>query len=117
MKDIKVKTVGFRVTEDELNKLEMVANENNETVSEWCRRIALKAANREDNIDLKLINLGDRILLEQLVLLRFLLSTTLGDKELTDDKLKRIIKKANEMKREKAQELIKEFMSEDILEG
>lgn len=116
MKSNKVKTVGFRVTEEELKNLEMVADKTNETVSEWCRRVTLKAAKREDKIELKLLNLGDRLIIEQLVVLRFLLSTTLADKDLTEDKLKRIIKKANEMKRDKTQELIKDFISEDILE-
>lgn len=113
----RTEVISFRVTKSELEKIKNIANLSEKSVSEWCKQVALKVSNRDQNKEVNLINLGDRLIIEQLVLLRFLLSTTLGDKELTEDKLKRIIKKANELKRGKAQELIREFMSEGILEG
>lgn len=112
----RTEVVSFRVTKSELEKIKGMADLGEKTVSEWCKQVAIKIASRDHSKEFNLVNLGDRLIIEQLVLLRFLLSTTLGDKELTDDKLKRIIKRANEMKKEKAQELIREFMSEGILE-
>ncbi len=113
----RTEVISFRVTKSELEKIKVIADLSEETPSEWCKQLAIKVASRDHNREINLLNLGDRLIIEQLVVLRFLLSTTLADKELTEDKLKRIIKKANEMKRGKAQELIREFMSEGILEG
>ena len=112
----RTEVISFRVTKNELEKIKMMASLNEKTISEWCKQIVVKIASKDNNTEFSLVNLGDKIIIEQLVLLRFILSTTLGDKDLTDDKLKRIIKKANDMKSEKAKQLIREFMSEGIIE-
>ncbi|MBI1829360.1 MAG: hypothetical protein HYR87_07805 [Thaumarchaeota archaeon] len=110
----KSKVISFRVTESELEKIKKVADLTEKTIAEWCKSMVLKATDKDYSAGLGLINLGDRMLVEEFTALRIVLLNTLTDEKLTEEKLKRIVKKAEEMKKEKAQDLIKEFMLEDI---
>ena len=115
MEKNRTEVISFRVTKSELEKIKMMADLSEKTISEWCKQIIVKIANRDKDVGLGLVNVGEKILLEQFVLLRILLTNSLVDRELTEDKLKRLIKKADEVKGEKAEQLIKEFMSEGII--
>lgn len=110
----KTKVISFRVTESELEKIKKTADLTEQNISEWCKRIILKTTDKDYNAGLGLINLGERMVIEELLSLRIVLLNTLADEKLTEDKLKRIVNKANEMKKEKATDLIKEFMLEGI---
>ena len=108
----RTEVIGIRVTKAQMKEIETIAQSNNQKISEWSYQVLLKAVNKHNNVELNLLNFGESLLLEQLILLRFILVTCLPDKELTENKLQRIIKKANEMKSEKAQQLIKEFIAD-----
>lgn len=108
----RAKIIGIRVTEEEMKKLETIAESSNKKVSEWCYQTISKALDKHTNPQLNLLNLGEKIILEELILLRSVLLNSLVDKQLTEDKLKKIINKANTIKSEKAQQLITEFVSE-----
>lgn len=109
MENNKTEIIGFRVTKDELAAIKKMADLEGKTASQWCKQIIINLA-VEENPESNLLTLGDKILLEQLVLLRILLTNSVADRELTEDKLKRIIKKADEIKSEKASKLIKDFI-------
>lgn len=109
MKNNRTEVVGFRVTKEELEAIKEISNLQGKTVSQWCKDVVINVVNK-NKTETHLLSVGEKILLEQLVLLRIVLSTSLTDRELSDDKLKRVIKKANEIKQEKASQLIKEFL-------
>lgn len=110
----RTEVICFRVTKNELEKVKSMADLSEKTISEWCKQIIVKIVNRDSSTGLGLVNLGEKIILEQLILLRILLSNGLADRELTEDKLKRLIKKADEIKGEKVEQLIKEFITEGL---
>lgn len=112
MTEKRTKIIGIRVTEEEMKKLETIAESNNKKVSEWCYHTISKAINKHTNPQLNLLNLGETIILEELILLRSVVLNGLVDKQLTEDKLKKIINKTNTIKSEKAQQLITEFISD-----
>lgn len=112
MVDKRTKIIGIRVTEEEMKKLEAIAESNNKKVSEWCYHTISKALEKHTNPQLNLLNLGEKIILEELVSLKSILLNSLVDKQLTEDKLKKIINKTNTIKGEKAQQLITEFISD-----
>jgi hypothetical protein len=115
MEKNRTEVISFRVTKNELEKIKKTADLSEKTISEWCKQVIVKIANKDNDAGLGLVNIGERILLEQFVLLRILLTNGLIDRDLTEDKLKRLIKKADEVKNEKAEQLIKEFMSEAVI--
>jgi uncharacterized protein (DUF1778 family) len=111
MENNKTEIIGFRVTKNELDAIKKMANLHGKTISQWCKKIIIKLASK-DNTESNLLNLGEKILLEQFVLLRILLTNGLIDRKLTEDKLKRLIKKADEVKAEKASQLVKDFIKD-----
>lgn len=109
MKNNKTEVIGFRVTKDELEAIKKVAILHQKTVSQWCKELVVKTTDG-GNKQLSLLSTGEQVILHQLLLLRFILTNTLDDKNLSNDKLKRIIERANELKIDKARQLIKEFI-------
>jgi hypothetical protein len=112
MKKNKTEVVSFRVTKSQSEKIKEMADFSEQTISEWCKQVIVKAANKDNDASLGLVGVGEKILLEQFVLLRILLTNGLIDRELTENKLKRLIKKADEVKSEKASQLIKDFIKD-----
>jgi len=112
MREKRTKIIGIRVTEEEMRKLETVAESSNKKVSEWCYQTISKVLDKHTNPQLNLLNLGEKIILEELILLKSVILNGLVDKQLTEEKLKKIINKANTIKSEKAQQLITEFISD-----
>ncbi|MBI1829307.1 MAG: hypothetical protein HYR87_07535 [Thaumarchaeota archaeon] len=110
MKDNKTEIVGFRVTKSELDVLKNIADSHGKTLSQWCKDVIIKIANENDQQS-NLLSFSEKLILEQLVLLRYILLNSLVDKQLTEDKLKRIIKKVAETKSEKLKELVQESIS------
>jgi len=110
MEKNKTEVISFRVRKSELEQIKKMADLSEKTISEWCKQIIVKVANKDNDAGLGLVSIGEKILLEQFVLLRIMLTNGLIDREMTEDKLKRVIRKADEVKAEKASQLIKDFI-------
>jgi hypothetical protein len=102
MPDLRVRTVGTRVCEEEYQALERLAAARGQTLSEWTRQIVLaqlnptKASSTEETVIAEVLAL-------RTILLNALFRIAQGEK-LTAEEMQKLIERADAGKTEKARE-------------
>ena len=102
MPDLRVRTVGTRVCEEEYQALEKLASARGQTLSEWTRQIVLAqlnptiASSTEETVIAEVLAL-------RTILLNALFRIAQGEK-LTADEMQKLIERADAGKTEKARE-------------
>ena len=102
MPDLRVRTVGTRVCEEEYQALEKLASARGQTLSEWTRQIVLAqlnptiASSTEETVIAEVLAL-------RTILLNALFRIAQGEK-LTADEMQKLIERADAGKAEKARE-------------
>ena len=102
--ELRAKTVGCKVTESEHALIEAVAQRKNKSVSDWCRESLIACAAAENGADPTTTVLGE------LLALRTIVSTVLfriaNGQKIEEEQMSTLIKKADESKRHRADELL-----------
>ena len=102
--EIRAKTVGCKVTESEHALIETLAQRKNRSISDWCRESLIACAAAENEAD------PTRTVLEELLALRTIVSTILfriaNGQKIEEDQMTALIKKADESKRHRAEEML-----------
>ena len=99
---LRIRTVGCKMTESEYERLNVFAERKGVTVGEWCREVLLQHTDEPKPVDI------EKLILAELLALRTILLNALyklAQKEsLTAEEMQRLIEHADEGKFRKAKE-------------
>jgi hypothetical protein len=105
--NLRTKSIGTRVSEEEYARLERVAQEASKTLAEWCREVMLNSANG-GAADAAVAGARAEALMAEVVALRTILLNLLfkqsNGERLTAEEVQRLIERADSDKLRKARE-------------
>jgi hypothetical protein len=105
--NLRTKSIGTKVSEEEFARLEQAAQKASKTLGEWCREVMLGSANGQP-ANGNGGNLGSEALMAEVVALRAILLNVLfkqaNGERLTSEEMQRLIDRADSDKFKKARE-------------
>jgi len=109
--NLRTKSVGTKVSEEEFARLEQAAQKASKTLGEWCREVMLGSANGQPANGAGR-NAGAEALMAELVALRAILLNVLfkqaNGERLTSEEMQRLIERADSDKLKKARERLEQ---------
>jgi hypothetical protein len=105
--NLRSKSIGTKVSEEEFDRLEQAAQKASKTLGEWCREVMLGSANGQHGG-----NAGAEALMAEVVALRAILLNVLfkqaNGERLTSEEMQRLIERADSDKLKKARERLEQ---------
>ena len=108
--NLRTKSIGTKVSEEEFSRLEQAAQKASKTLGEWCREVMLSSANGQPANGTG--NAGAEALMAEVVALRAILLNVLfkqaNGERLTSEEMQRLIERADSDKFKKARERLEQ---------
>jgi hypothetical protein len=110
---LRAKTLGTRLTPEELSEVEAAAKQSGKNVAEWLREVALRAARPSPDVNELL--LGEIAAMRYALLNLFHATAQAGEegRSLSPESVLKIRETADARKREQARKLLQDFLAEE----